>query len=142
MINYDLKVGFSRIEINPPLGVNLQGYFHQRLNEGILDDLEINTVAVQKDGATVALVTLDSEAADTNYYEAARQYAAKRTGLSKEAIFIHTTHTHVGGCFGKEDEYTNDLDREYDSLVMKKNRRLYRLCNRRFKTCKNGYRFF
>ena len=120
MINYDLKVGFSRIEINPPLGVNLQGYFHQRLNEGILDDLEINTVAVQKDGATVALVTLDSEAADTNYYEAARQYVAKRTGLSKEAIFIHTTHTHVGGCFGKEDEYTNDLDREYDSLVMKK----------------------
>ena len=120
MINYDLKVGFSRIEINPPLGVNLQGYFHQRLNEGILDDLEINTVAVQKDGATVALVTLDSEAADTNYYETARQYAATKTGLSKEAIFIHTTHTHVGGCFGKEDEYTNDLDREYDSLVMKK----------------------
>lgn len=48
MINYDLKVGFSRVEINPPIGVNLRGYFHQRLNEAILDDLEINTVAVEK----------------------------------------------------------------------------------------------
>ena len=120
MSKYDLNVGFSRVEINPPLGVNLRGYFHQRLNEGILDDLEINTVAVEKDGVTVALVTLDSEAADTAYYEAAREYAAKATSLDKQAIFIHTTHTHVGACFGREDAWTNDIDREYDSFVMKK----------------------
>lgn len=120
MINYDLKVGFSRIAINPPIGVNLRGYFHQRLNESILDDLEINTVAVEKDGVAVALVSIDSEAADTTYYEAAREYAAKATGLDKKAIFIHTTHTHVGPCFGREDAWTNDIDREYDSFVMKK----------------------
>ena len=120
MINYDLKVGFSRIAINPPIGVNLRGYFHQRLNEAILDDLEINTVAVEKDGVAVALVSIDCEAADTTYYEAAREYAAKATSLDKKAIFIHTTHTHVGPCFGREDAWTNDIDREYDSFVMKK----------------------
>ncbi len=120
MINYDLKVGFSRITINPPIGVNIRGYFHQRLNEAILDDLEINTVAVEKDGVAVALVSIDCEAADTTYYEAAREYAAKATGLDKKAIFIHTTHTHVGPCFGREDAWTNDIDREYDSFVMKK----------------------
>ena len=120
MINYDLKVGFSRIAINPPIGVNLRGYFHQRLNEAILDDLEINTVAVEKDGVAVALVSIDCEAADTTYSEAAREYAAKATSLDKKAIFIHTTHTHVGPCFGREDAWTNDIDREYDSFVMKK----------------------
>ena len=120
MINYDLKVGFSRIAINPPIGANLRGYFHQRLNEAILDDLEINTVAVEKDGVAVALVSIDCEAADTTYYEAAREYAAKATGLDKKAIFIHTTHTHVGPCFGCKDGWTNDIDREYDSFVMKK----------------------
>ncbi len=120
MINYDLKVGFSRVEINPPIGVNLRGYFHQRLNEAILDDLEVNTVAVEKNGVTVALISIDSEAADTAYYEAARDYASKATGLDKKAIFIHTTHTHVGACFGREDAWTNDADREYDSFVMKK----------------------
>ncbi len=120
MVNYDLKVGFSRVEINPPIGVNLRGYFHQRLNEAILDDLEINTVVVEKDGVTVALLSLDSEAAVTSYYDAAREYASKVTGLDKKAIFIHTTHTHVGPCFGCEDAWTNDIDREYDSFVMKK----------------------
>lgn len=120
MINYDLKVGFSRVEINPPIGVNLRGYFHQRLNEAILDDLEINTVAVEKNGVTVALISIDSESADTAYYDAARDYASKATGLDKKAIFIHTTHTHVGACFGREDAWTNDVDREYDSFVMKK----------------------
>ena len=54
MINYDLKVGFSRIEINPPLGTNITGYFHKRYAEGILDDTEINTVVVSKDEKTVA----------------------------------------------------------------------------------------
>ena len=44
MINYDVKVGFSRVEINPPIGAHLEGYFHERKNEAILDDLEINTV--------------------------------------------------------------------------------------------------
>ena len=120
MVNYDLKVGFSRVEINPPIGVNLRGYFHQRLNEAILDDLEINTVVLEKDGVAVALISLDSEAADTAYYDAAREYASKVTGLDKQAIFIHTTHTHVGPCFGREDAWTNDIDREYDSFVMKK----------------------
>lgn len=120
MINYDVKVGFSRVEINPPIGAHLEGYFHERKNEAILDDLEINTVAVEKDGKTVALISIDSMAADTTYYEAAREYASKATGLDKQAIYIHTTHTHVGPCFGRENAYTSDLDREYFSFVMKK----------------------
>ena len=119
-MNYDIKVGFSRVEINPPLGVNLQGYFHQRLNEAILDDLEINTIVVEKNGVKVALISIDSEAADTTYYNAARDAISLATGLDKQAIYIHTTHTHVGPCFGRVNVYTNDVDKEYDSFVMKK----------------------
>ncbi|MBQ3596546.1 MAG: hypothetical protein II988_01875 [Clostridia bacterium] len=120
MINYDVKAGFSRVEINPPIGAHLEGYYHERKNQAILDDLEINVVALEKDGVKVALVSIDSEAADTAYYESAREYASKMTGLDKEAIFIHTTHTHVGPCFGRVVEYTNDIDKEYFSFVLKK----------------------
>ena len=120
MINYDVKAGFSRVEINPPIGAHLEGYYHERKNQAILDDLEINVVALEKDGVKVALVSIDSEAADTTYYENAREYASKMTGLDKEAIFIHTTHTHVGPCFGRVVEYTNDIDKEYFSFVLKK----------------------
>ena len=120
MINYDVKAGFSRVEINPPIGAHLEGYYHERKNQAILDDLEINVLALEKDGVKVALVSIDSEAADTAYYENAREYASKMTGLDKEAIFIHTTHTHVGPCFGRVVEYTNDIDKEYFSFVLKR----------------------
>ena len=116
-MNYDVKVGFSRIEINPPIGVHLDGYFHQRFNEGILDDLEINTVVVEKDGAKVVLLAIDCEAAVTAYYDKARDAVAKVTGIDKQAILIHTTHTHVGPCF---ERWNNELDNEYYSFVMKK----------------------
>ena len=61
-MNYDVKVGFSRVEINPPIGAHLDGYYHQRYTEEILDDLEINTVVIEKDDKKVALVAIDCEA--------------------------------------------------------------------------------
>lgn len=119
-INYDLSVGFSRLDVTPPLGVNIRGYFHQRTCEGVLDNLEVNAVALSKDGATVVMITLDAEACSTEYYDEAREAVAKVTGLDKKAVYIHATHTHVAPCYGCEDEYTNDIDREHDSYVMKK----------------------
>ena len=117
---YDILTGFSRLDITPPLGVNLRGYFHQRLCTGILDVLEVNAVALKKDNETVVLITLDSEACSTEYYDLARETVAKFTGIKKEAVFLHSTHTHVAPCYGEEDEFTNNIDREHYSYVMKK----------------------
>ena len=64
-VKYDLSVGFSRLDVTPPLGINLRGYFHQRLCEGILDALEVNAVALKKDNSTVVMITLDAEACST-----------------------------------------------------------------------------
>ncbi len=119
-IKYDLSVGFSRLDITPPLGVNLRGYFHQRLCKGVLDNLEINAIAVKKENTTVVLITLDSESCDTKYFDETRDAISKETGLDRNAILLNCTHTHVASCFGIEDEFTNDIDREYDSYVMKK----------------------
>lgn len=117
---FDVLVGFSRLDITPPLGVNLEGYFHQRLCEGILDVLEVNAVAVKKGDDTVVLITLDSEACDTAFYDLAREEVAKATGISKAGVLLHATHTHVAPCYGRENENTNDIDREHWSYVLKK----------------------
>ena len=120
MENFDVKVGFSRVIVTPPFGSNLRGYFHQRLTEGVLDDLEVNTVAVSKDGNTVLLIALDCEACTTDYCYLAREAVAKATGLPQHAIYLHSTHTHVAPCLGYEADDTNDIDREYYSYVVKK----------------------
>ena len=41
-----LQIGFSRLDITPPLGTHMAGYYVERLAEGILDPLEVNAVAV------------------------------------------------------------------------------------------------
>ena len=116
-MNYDVKVGFSRVEINPPIGVHLDGYFHERVNEEILDDLEINTVVVEKDDKKVVLIAIDCEAATTPYYDEVRELIEKTTGINKQAILVHGTHTHVGPCFYR---WTSEVDKEYYSYVKKK----------------------
>ena len=120
MADFDVKVGFSRVVVTPPLGSNIRGYFHQRLTEGVLDDLEVNTVAVSKNGSTVLLIALDSEASTTEYCDLVRDTVSKATGVDKQAILFHSTHTHVAPCLGYEDPVTNDIDREYYSYTLKK----------------------
>ena len=118
--SYDMLAGFYRLDITPPLGANLRGYFHQRICEGILDNLEVNAVALKKDEETVVLISLDVMACTTEYYDSARKAVASATGLKKESVYLHATHTHVAPCYGDEDDFTNDIDREHYSYVKKK----------------------
>lgn len=112
-MNYDLKVGFGRVDITPPIGANLRGYFKQRLAEGCYDNLEANAIAIEKDGKIVALVTLDAMNGATEYLTMVREAVAKAANIDKDAIFIQTTHTHVAPALGMEDNCTNDIDRAY-----------------------------
>lgn len=120
MINYDVKIGFSRIEINPPLGVNITGYFKKRYADGILDNTEINTVAVNKGDKTIILVTLDGMSSEGEFCNSARDAVAKATGLDKDAVYIHVTHTHTGVTFAMEEDLELDCEKEYISQVRRK----------------------
>lgn len=107
----NLQVGFYRVQNNPSLGTNIRGYFHQRLTEGFIDDLEINAIAIKSADTTVALVCIDALGSQTEFCDKARAMVAEATGIDKDAVFIHSTHTHVAPNMGQEDELTNDLDR-------------------------------
>jgi hypothetical protein len=62
-----LEVGFSRVVITPPLGTNIRGYFHQRLAEGVYDDLEVNAIAIKVEDNTAILLTVDCEDCEKEY---------------------------------------------------------------------------
>ena len=95
-----LQAGFSRVNITPPLGVPIDGYFLSRHTEGVLDELEINALALQVEDASVVLLSVDCCLIMTDVCHSLRQHVAQTTGLPLEAVFIHTTHTHVGGQVG------------------------------------------
>ncbi len=91
-----LKVGFSRVDITPPLGVNIVGYFKERIADGILDNLYVNAVAISNEKEKVLIMCVDSLYVKTPFATKAIELISKRTGLNEEAIFIHGTHTHTG----------------------------------------------
>lgn len=95
--NY-LQVGFSRVDITPPLGIPMAGYYdpHERLAETVLDPLELNTLAVSDGERTVLLFSADLLYIRKVDAEMIRRKIEERTGVPYEAIFIACTHTHTG----------------------------------------------
>ena len=58
----DLKAGFSRKDITPPLGVFMPGYYQKRNAKAILDPLQINCVAFSDGKSTALVMQFDTEA--------------------------------------------------------------------------------
>ena len=90
-----MKAGFSRLDITPPFGYNLVGYFHERPADGILTPLYVNAVVVDDGETKAALVTLDAEGATADCTRIFREYTAEMTGLDPDSIFISCTHSHT-----------------------------------------------
>ena len=51
----EFKAGFARVDVTPPLGIPMVGYFAHRVADGVLDPLYVDCVAVS-DGTNNALI--------------------------------------------------------------------------------------
>ncbi len=103
----NLKVGFSREIINPKMGAPINGYSSLRYADGILDDLEINTISIASGDKTVVIMAFDSCQLMTPVANTIRDDISKATNLPKEAVFLCATHTHTAPVI--EDEYFDFL---------------------------------
>ena len=93
----EFTAGFARVDITPPLGSFMPGYFKDRRAKEVLDPLQINCVAFS-DGKTTALVMqVDAEAVSDAVAGRMRDAIVKSTGVNRDAILVHASHTHDGG---------------------------------------------
>ena len=113
-----LQAGFSRVNVTPMMGIPMRGYFKERFAEGVLDDLEINALALACGETKMLLMTLDCCGVATPVYKVFAENISKATGLPVDAIAIHATHSHTAGSFGFDAE--NELTREYTEFVNKR----------------------
>ena len=96
------QAGFSRVNVTPPLGITINGYFMDRFAEGVLDELEANAVALSCGGARAVVIALDNCEIDQPTMDRFRARIAADCRLDREAILIHTTHTHVAPFVGSD----------------------------------------
>lgn len=91
----NLKAGFARVNVTPMMGIPINGYFIDRLADGVLDELEINALALEAGEKRAILMAIDSCSIATYVLNEYRDLIANTTGLPREAIYIHTTHSHT-----------------------------------------------
>lgn len=113
-----LFAGFSRVNVTPMLGIGIYGYFKPRYADGVLDELELNALALGAGEKKIILLSLDSCEPGTKECGMFRAEISKATGIPAEAIFIHSTHTHTGPFVVADSE--DALEKEYFTMLLHK----------------------
>ena len=105
MNDVKFKTGFARVDITPPLGIPVVGYFEERFARKVLDPLEANALAVSDGENTAVLIAADLLGIEgTAFSSALRSRIASSAGILENAVFLHCTHTHTGPGAGVADE--------------------------------------
>ena len=99
-----LKAGFARVDVTPPLGSDLSGYFYRRLATGIKDPLYANAVAVENEGEKILLIAIDYIGIMLSYNIQIRKMIEERTGVPADHVLLAALHQHTAPCIGDENE--------------------------------------
>ena len=91
-----LQAGFSRVNVTPPLGIPIVGYYKPRFAEGVLDELEVNALALAVEDKKVVLLSVDNCGFSETVANSYREHICEATGLPADCVFLHATHTHTG----------------------------------------------
>lgn len=89
-----MLVGFSRLDVTPPLGTPMAGTFAERLADGIVDPVELNTLAFSNGESTALLIVTDALGIRYEYATKIREMIAEECGVKENHIMIAATHTH------------------------------------------------
>lgn len=111
-----LKVGFSRIDITPMLGVEISGYFKTRIADGVLDPLYANAIAFECDGNKALMICVDNCGIKQEPLLKYRKMISERLGIGVDKTFISCTHTHTGPA----SESKSDLAGKYKDQLGEK----------------------
>ena len=91
-----LKAGYGQVDITPPLGVSMPGYFQVREASGVLDPLLAKALVLTKGETTLAIIALDLIGVQADVVAAIREAVRAETGIPSGHVFVHATHTHTG----------------------------------------------
>ena len=90
------QVGYAEVNINPPLGIFVHGYYIDRFAKGFLDDLLASAMALRCGEKTVLMLAVDNCLIKTHIADDYRRSIAEATGVAAENIFLCASHTHTG----------------------------------------------
>ncbi|MDD5688224.1 MAG: neutral/alkaline non-lysosomal ceramidase N-terminal domain-containing protein [Elusimicrobia bacterium] len=130
MISNKLKAGVGKVDITPPVGIDLSGYIARTgPSSDIHDKLYAKVLLLNDTKTEVAIITSDLLGINIDLVEKIRNLAEKKTGIIKENIIISASHTHSGpaifflrDCGEIDNDYLNALPKLIvDAILIAKN---------------------
>ena len=119
-----IKAGFARIDVTPPLGTPLAGYFSSRISEGVLDPLQLNAVAFGSGEVSALLIVCDLIGVTMERADVYRAHVAAATGVDADHILLTSLHQHtsiyIGGRIGDAEDYALVEDVAYLDVLQRK----------------------
>ena len=91
-----VRVGVAAVEITPPMGIPMAGYYHERGADGVLDPLFSKAMIIESNSERVALVVLDLISVTRAVTDLAREEITKASGIKPDHVMISATHAHTG----------------------------------------------
>lgn len=110
-----MTAGFARLDITPPMGTYVRGYFRERRVKGVFDPLHVRAVAFGCGEKSAVLLVAELCALSGLSGSRWPEELARRLGLPREAVFLCCTHTHTG-----PDVTTERSDPEYDAWLLRR----------------------
>ena len=114
----ELRVGVASVDVTPPKGTPMAGYYHERGAEGTHDPLYAKAILLDDGQTKAVLVALDLISTTRPFVEEARRLIQQQSGVPAENIMISGTHSHTGPVFAGTRRYdimggSNPLAVEY-----------------------------
>ena len=116
-----LQAGFARVDITPPFGNDLSGYYERRLADGTLDPLYLNVVALTVGEETVLLMAADYIGIRMDHCAKIRAMISERTGVPADHILIAALHQHTSPCLADPETRETALrDKTFIDVVYRR----------------------
>jgi neutral ceramidase len=125
MVNNSQKLncGVSRIDITPPVGLELSGGAFGP-SQGILHPLSAKALYFESQDKRLLLISADLVGWDTAYADQIRKNLSYKYDIPLNAILLAATHTHAGPAtvhfrnWGEvDDAYCHELETKLDMLT-------------------------
>jgi hypothetical protein len=91
-----LEAAVAAVEITPPVGYRMAGYFNERLSRGTHDPLYAKAIVFRQGDKEAALVFCDLVGVPRSVASRARERASAATGIAAAHITVAATHSHTG----------------------------------------------
>ncbi|MBN1124011.1 MAG: neutral/alkaline non-lysosomal ceramidase N-terminal domain-containing protein [Sedimentisphaerales bacterium] len=91
-----LQAGVAEVDITPPVGYRMSGYFRERPSTGTANPLKAKALVLRQGHTKAAFVSCDIIGISPQVSEQARNLVSKQTMIPHANIIVAATHSHTG----------------------------------------------